>query len=80
MESTNARIERLLKEIRPESDFAASSDFITGGLLDSFDVVALVTALDEAFSISIDGTDVTPENFRNLEAIRRLLGKNGAQL
>ena len=80
MDMTTAKIERLLKEIRPESDFAASSDFIAGGLLDSFDVVALVAALDEAFSISIDGTDVTPENFRNLEAILRLLGKNGAQL
>ncbi len=80
MDMTTAKIERLLKEIRPESDFAASSDFIAGGLLDSFDVVALVAALDGAFSISIDGTDVTPENFRNLEAIMRLLGKNGAQL
>jgi acyl carrier protein len=43
-------------------------------------VITLVAALDQAFSTSIDGTDITPDNFRNLEAIRRLLGKNGAKL
>jgi acyl carrier protein len=74
------RIVGILKGIRPECEFEKSGDFITDGMLDSFDVVTLVTALDEAFSISIDGTDITPDNFRDLEAIRRLLGKNGAKL
>jgi hypothetical protein len=32
----------ILKEIRPEFDFSASSDFIGVGMLDSFDMVALI--------------------------------------
>jgi acyl carrier protein len=73
------RILQILKEIRPESDFAGSTGFLSDGLLDSFDMVALVATLDKAFSISIDGTEVVPENFSNVDAIRRLLLKYGVK-
>ena len=65
----------LLHEIRPESDFKTSLDFLADGLLDSFDMVALVVGLDKAFGISIDGLDIVPENFKNLQAIEMLLTK-----
>ena len=48
----------LLTEIRPEFDFAKSSNFIEEGMLDSFDIVSLVVSLDEEFGISIDGTEI----------------------
>jgi len=69
----------ILTEIRPEFDFAASSDFIADGMLDSFDMVTLVSALDKNWGISIQGTDIVPENFQNLQTIESLLRKNGAQ-
>ena len=71
------QIPQILQELRPEFDFTASSDFLADGMLDSFDVVALVAALDERYAISIDGADIVPENFRNLQAIETLLRKNG---
>jgi acyl carrier protein len=69
----------ILKEIRPEFDFAASSDFIADGLLDSFDMVTLVSALDKNYGISIPGTDIVPEHFQNRQTIEALLRKCGAQ-
>jgi len=39
-------IEQVLKDIRPEFDFAASEDFMGDGMLDSFDMVTLVSDLD----------------------------------
>lgn len=70
----------ILQGIRPEFDFSATSnDFIEAGMLDSFDVITLVTELDEKFAISIDGVDVMPENFASLEKIEALLRKNGAK-
>jgi acyl carrier protein len=68
----------ILTEIRPEFDFNTSKDFIADGLLDSFDMVTLVSALDKNWSISIQGTDIVPENFQNLESIEALLRKHGA--
>ena len=66
-----------LTEIRPEFDFLESSNFIEEGMLDSFDIVSLVVSLDEEFGISIDGTEILPENFSNVDSIFQLLIKNG---
>ena len=67
----------ILEGIRPESDFAASRDFISDGMLDSFDVLALVATLDKTYNISIDGVDIVPEHFQNLDTISALLCKYG---
>ena len=69
----------LLQEIRPEFDFTESQDFIGDGMLDSLDIVTLVSSLDQAYGISIPGIEIVPENFRNLETIRELLIHHGAQ-
>jgi acyl carrier protein len=71
-----SKIIAILNDIRPEFDFNEPVDnFIEAGMLDSFDLVTLVTSLDEAFEISIDGTDIVPENFSNIESILNLLNK-----
>ena len=64
---------KILKSIRPEFDFTSSRDFIADGMLDSFDVVILVSTLDKTYGIKIGGADIVPKNFRNLEAIAELL-------
>lgn len=68
---------KILKEIRPEFDFTESENFINEGMLDSFDVLRLVSELDNEFGISIDGTDILPDNFSSVEKIISLLNKNG---
>lgn len=73
-------IPEILADIRPEFDFTASHDFIADGMLDSFDVMTLVAELDKQFGVSIDGLDILPENFGSVEAIRRILRKNGARI
>lgn len=71
-----SKIIAILNDIRPEFDFNEPVDnFIEAGMLDSFDLVTLVTSLDEAFEISIYGTDILPENFSNSESILNLLNK-----
>ena len=70
----------ILKEIRPEFDFTASNDFMADGMLDSFDMVTLVAALDKNYGISIPGTDILPEHFQNLKTIEALLRQCGAPL
>lgn len=75
MNELNRAVFMLLNNIRPESDFSASTNFIQDGILDSYDLVTLVSALDEAFNLSIEGEDVVPENFCSLRAIVNLLSK-----
>lgn len=73
-------ISEILQQIRPEYNFSASSDFITDGMLDSFDVVTLVSELERNFCILIQGTDIVPENFQNILTIHALLQKYNVQI
>ena len=71
------KILTILKSIRPEFEFDGVEDFFEEGLLDSFDLVTLVSELDKVFNIHIDGMDIIAENFLNVAAIENLLKKNG---
>lgn len=68
---------KILKKLRPEFDFIKSNDFIADGLLDSFDIVMLVSELENGFGIAIDGLDIIPENFSSIEQIETLIKKSG---
>jgi acyl carrier protein len=70
-------LDDVLKDIRPEFDFTSSEDFIGDGMLDSHDVVMLVSELDKTFGISLAGVDIIPEHFRSIATIEALLHKYG---
>lgn len=72
-----SKVLSILSQVRPEHDFAQSDDFLEDGLLDSFDLVTLVSELDAAYGISIDGMDIVPENFASVAAIEALLTRSG---
>ena len=65
----------ILEELRPDVDFENETGLIDNGILDSFDIVSLVTALNDAFDIEIKPNDLVPENFNSAEAILALVEK-----
>lgn len=67
----------ILKAIRPEFDFNSSNDFVKDEYLDSFDVIELISCIEEEFGVLVDGLDILPENFKNLEAIVKTIKRNG---
>ncbi|WP_415930312.1 phosphopantetheine-binding protein [Zhenpiania hominis] len=74
------KLNELLNELRPEIDFSESENFIEDGYLDSFDLVALVGELEQRYNITIDGLDIIPENFTNMDTIVELIRKSGGQI
>ena len=75
MKKLKNKLYLILENIRPEIDFKNTTNFISEGCLDSFDIVSIVAALDEEFDISIDGTDIIPENFETINSIYSLVTK-----
>ena len=65
----------VLREVNEDADFESSLDFLEDGLIDSFEIVELVSKLEDKFPIEIRGIDIVPENFLNLETIEKLLKK-----
>ena len=72
------KVIEILSGLRPEFDFATDGlNFMEEGMLDSFDMVSLVSELEGQFAITIDGVDIVPENFSTLDSIVNLLQKKG---
>lgn len=65
----------ILQKIREDAEFENSENFIEDGFLDSFEIVDLVSELEDRFLVEIRGTDIIPENFTNLDTIAALVEK-----
>ena len=63
----------ILKEIRPDVDFENEKELIDEGILDSFDVVSIISEIDDKFGVQIRITELDPENFNSAEAIWKLI-------
>lgn len=72
-----SKILEILKNIRPDSDFEASEDFIEDFLLDSFDIINLANDLQTTFDIKINSELIVPENFESIQAIARMIRQIG---
>ncbi len=74
------QIYAILEELRPEFDFRKSDNYIDDGYLDSFDIVTLISEIEEKYAISIDGLDIVPENFENVQCIFELIKRSGGAI
>ncbi|MBQ4188041.1 MAG: acyl carrier protein [Firmicutes bacterium] len=59
----------ILENLRPDVDFSAETALVTGGVLQSFDIVSLVAEINDTFDIEITPVDLVPENFNSAGAI-----------
>jgi len=63
------RLLQILNEIRSDVDYENETALIDDGILDSLDVVSLVSELNDAYDIEIDMDELVPENFNSVQAI-----------
>ena len=75
-----SEIKAILSELRPEFNFDDSSNFIEDGYLDSFDIISLISTIEEKYGVVVDGLDIVPENFISCEAIINLIKKSGGEI
>lgn len=66
---------KLLKGIRPDVDFETETELIDDGILDSMDVVSIISEIDDVFGVQIRITELEPENFNSAETIWNLVQK-----
>ena len=65
----------ILQELRPDVDFESETALITDGVLDSFDIVALVGELNDAFEfyLSTDQIVAVKKIDEDSDEIRRVV-------
>ena len=65
----------ILKELHPEVDFESAEELIDDGILDSLDMVTLVTEINDRFDVSIPPEEIIPENFNSAKDLWALICK-----
>ncbi len=60
---------RILSEIKEGVDFETEDALVDDEIIDSLDLTAIISELEDAFDIEIGMEEVTPENFNSAEAM-----------
>lgn len=64
---------KILNGLHPDVDFEAIDDLYEEGVLDSLDMVRLVTEIGMEFDVQIPAEELIPENFQNVKTIWALI-------
>ena len=59
----------ILSEIKDDVDFETEDKLIDDGILDSFDILQIISALNDEHDISIPASEIIPENFNSAESL-----------
>ena len=63
----------ILEDVEEDVDYKNCTTLIDDRVLDSFDILSIISALNDEFDISIPAKDVIPENFNSAAAMRDLV-------
>jgi acyl carrier protein len=67
------RLLEILEGIRPDVDFATETCLMDNGILDSFDVVSIISELNDEYDIAIRVNELSPENFNTATSIMEMV-------
>ncbi len=67
------RLLDVLRDVCPDLDFTRETSLIEDGLLESLDVVSIVTGIMDEFDVDIVVDDLLPENFNSVDAMLALI-------
>ena len=65
----------ILSDLHPDIDYESCKTLIDDKILDSFDIIAIITEIDNTFDVAIPAEEIIPENFNSAEAIYELIQK-----
>lgn len=65
----------ILNQIRSDIDYESEKTLVDDGILDSFDIVSIVSELSMEYDIDISIDDMTAENFNSAEAMLEMINR-----
>ncbi len=63
----------ILEELHPDVDYATCTTLIDDGILDSFDIVSLISEIADEFDVVITAEHMVPENFNSAQSLYALI-------
>ena len=65
----------ILRDIDPDVDYENETALIDDGILDSMEVLELVSTLEDEFDIEVTPTELVPANFNSAESMWKMIGR-----
>ncbi|MCR4585546.1 MAG: acyl carrier protein [Lachnospiraceae bacterium] len=72
------KIVEILRIVTDDANIENESGLIDNEILNSLELMELITELEDTFGISIEMEEIKAENFNDIDAICRLVEKLGA--
>ena len=63
----------LLSDIKEDVDFENETALIDDGILDSFDILQIISALNDEYDISIPASEIVPDNFNSASSLYEMV-------
>lgn len=63
----------MLEEINDDVDFETEDKLVDNRVFDSFDILSVISAIDDEFDVSVPAKDIIPENFNSAQAIYEMI-------
>jgi acyl carrier protein len=67
----------ILQDLHPEVDFETCDTLVDDKIIDSFDIVSIISEINEEFDVVIPAEEIIPENFNSAEALYDLIQRLG---
>jgi acyl carrier protein len=64
---------KILQELHPEVDFDTHESLIDDKILDSFDIITLISEINEEYDVKIPVDEIVPANFNSAKALYALI-------
>jgi acyl carrier protein len=80
MDTTLEGLIELLQDVKEDVDYETCTTLIDDHVLDSFDILSIISTLNDAYDISIPAAEIVPENFNSaaslLAMVERLIDED----
>jgi acyl carrier protein len=63
----------ILRDLHDDVDFETETGLVENGILNSLDIVTLITEINDRFDVMIPAEEIMPENFDSAEALWALI-------
>ena len=69
----------ILENLHPEVDFDTCDTLISDKILDSFDIITIISEINAEFDVVIPAEEIIPANFNSAQALYELITKLGSE-
>ena len=66
---------KILESIHPDVDYMTNDRLIDDKVLDSFDIITLISEINEEFDVAIPAEEIIPDNFNSAKKLYELILK-----